>query len=414
MVKNGEGWKVAAVLSLAAMVRIYFALTAPLEPDQITGKLSVYNDEPAHRSVVQFWAQEGRHPTRGIDPTKPVPIESGNIMCRTGEDFQPPFYYMLAALVYRGSGLVGISDPFILVRFLSIGLGLVALLFSYACFRFVLSPTESLATLTFGALLLSQVRFTSLVTNDALLLAISAGVVFFLIKKIVHNLTIQDRIILIMLLIAGLWTKVSFLPLIFASPVIWLVGLHTYNDRKFPWLEVVIPLVAWIPWLLWNKATWGNYLPLSAGFGTPWTLGTGLHWVLASGGYAIRSFWFPFDDIWGGGIRPLLFLVLGLAGAVILIFGVREIIRQYGLWRSFSSAQPAFLGIATILIVIGLMLSSLVIINLHYSLSEARLLFPTYTPIMILLGLGCRRLISPKIGPWILPAMAGFSYLIFL
>ena len=412
--KNGEGWKVAAVLVLAAALRIYFALTAPLEPSQVTGILSVYNDEPAHRSVVQFWAQEGRHPTRGVDPGKPVPIEPGNIMCRTGEDFQPPLYYMLAALVYRCSQFVGVADPFIPVRFLSIGFGMVALLVTYACCRFVLTQAESIATLVFGALLLSMVRFTSLVTNDALLLAISAGTVFFLFKRTISSPSFRNRIVLILLLMAGLWTKVSFLPLVFIAPVVWVIGLRANSDRKFPWFEVAIPLVGWIPWLLWNKATWGRFLPLSAGFGKPWTLGSGFHWLLASGGYFISSFWFPFDDIWGGGIRPLLFLVLGIVGGIVLFFSLREIVRQYGLWQTFSSTQPAFLEIAVALIVVGIMLSSLILLNLRYSLSEARLLFPAYAPILVLLGLGCRRLISHKIGPWILPAMAGFSYLLFL
>ncbi len=402
------------VLILAAVLRLYFALTAPLEPHQVTGKLSVYNDEPAHRSVVQYWVEQGHHPSRGVDPGKPLPIEPGNIVARTGEDFQPPLYYMLGSAIIRLGNLLRLPEPGIFLRFLSVLLGLIALYYIWLSLRLIGSPTESNAGLLFSAILLSQVRFTSIVTNDALLWAISAAVFYLILRGIRDKLPARERVALIVLLTAGLWTKLSFLPIILVLPIAWLMKLRSQRNTRFPVLELVVPLVCWIPWLVWNRIHWGEILPVAVGFGAPGVSFEGVQSFVATGIYLSRSFWFPFDDIWGGGWRPVVFVIIGLTVLVILVLSLLEIIRRLDLQRIFPQYVPESKIIGISLLTFVLVFASFVWLNLHYYQCEARLLFPAFTPIAIILVLGSRRLISPNIGPWVLPGLAAFSYLVFL
>ena len=406
-------WGVAAIFVVAALIRIFFAVIAPLEPDQVTGKLSVYNDEPAHRSVVKYWVQEGCHPARGVDPQKPLPIEPGNVVARTGEDFQPPLYYILGSAAYQFGPLLGLNSLWFLPRLLSIIFAIVALYFTWMACRLVLSDVESIAALAFGAVLLSHVRFTSIVTNDSLLWAISAAVIYLIILR-GNGQRRHYRLVLIILLAAGLWTKVSFLALVLVLPVAWLLGARLEEKRRFPWLEFFIPVVCWIPWLYWNLQNWGELLPIAVGFGVPTVPHYGIERIISTITYTFRSFWFPFDGIWGGGMRPVMFVLLGIFGLIIAVLAVVEIFRQFEMRKIFPIQSMEFKGIVISLITLGLVLVSFVALNIRYYQCEARLLFPAFIPIVILLMLGSRRLALTTLGPWMLFIMAVFSYELFL
>jgi len=409
-VKNTHVWFAAVLLILAAAIRIYFAMAAPVEPYQAAGKISVYNDEPAHRSVIQYWVLENAHPSRGVDPDQPLPIEPGNIVARTGEDFQPPLYYFLAMFALGFSDVFPVAEPWIFPRLLSVVFGLISLLFLWLACRRVFSEGQSLAALTFGGVLLSHVRFTSLVTNDSLQWAISAAVVYLMIRRIQGKG--RHRLALVLLLAAGLWTKLSFLPLVLVLPTAWLLRIRSGAGEKFPWGELIFPILLWAPWLYWNYLHWGTIFPMAVGFGAPSNPVAGFDRLFASAFYLFRSFWFPFDDIWGGGTKPVIFIVLGAVVAVILLLCLLEIIRQVGLRRLFPIPSPEYRAIAISLLAFGFVLASFLFLNLRYFQSEARLLFPAFVPIVILLMLGCRRIVSASFGPWLLPLSAAFSYLL--
>jgi len=385
-------------------------MAAPIEPYQAAGKISVYNDEPAHRAVVQYWVLENAHPSRGVDPNRPLPIESGNIVARTGEDFQPPLYYFLAMFALGFSDVFPVAEPWIFPRFLSVVFGLTSLLFLWLTCRRVLTEGQSLAALAFGAVLLSHVRFTSLVTNDSLLLAISAAAFYLMIRRIQGKG--QHQMLLVFLFAAGLWTKLSFVPLVLVLPTAWLLRIRSGPGEKFPWGELIFPVLLWAPWLYWNYLHWGAIFPMAVGFGAPPTYPAGLERLVATALYLFRSFWFPFDDIWGGGSKPIIFVSLAAVVAVVLLLCLLEIIRQVGLRRLFPIPGPEYRAIAISLLALGYVLVSFVFLNLRYFQSEARLLFPAFVPIVILLMLGCRRIVSASLGPWLLPISAAFSYLL--
>jgi hypothetical protein len=410
-VKNSYGWFAAAILVLATAIRVYFAVAAPFEPYQVTGKLSVYNDEPAHRSVIEYWVLEGGHPSRGVDPTKPLPIEHGNIVARTGEDYQPPLYYFLAMFTLGVSNAFPMVEPWLFPRLLSVAFGIISLIFVWLGCRLVLSSGESLAALAFGAVLLSHVRFTSLVTNDSLLWAISAAVIYLMIRRIQGKG--HYRMMLILLTAAGLWTKLSFLPVVFVLPAAWILGVRYKGSEKFPWDELVFPLLLWAPWLYWSYVHWGQVFPLAVGFGAPATFIGGLERVIATMIYTFRSFWFPFDDIWGGGMKPVIFIILGVVGFVIFILSLLEIIRQFELRKLFPISSPEYRTVMICLLTLGLVSASFIWLNLRYFQSEARLLFPAFLPIVVLTMLGFRRLLPSAFGPWLLPILAVFSYQLF-
>jgi hypothetical protein len=412
--QHGYRWVVVFAFVLAAAVRLYFAFTAPLEPYQVTGKLSVYNDEPAHRSVVEYWVDYDRHPSRGVDPDKPLPMEPGDIVARTGEDFQPPLYYMVGSVVFRLGKLLRLPEPWIMVRCLSVLFGLIALYYVWLSVRLIGSHAESTAVLLFGGFLLSQVRFTSIVSNDSLLWAISAAVFYLILRRLGSEIRTRERVVLIVLLVAGLWVKLSFFPLVLVLPVAWLLTRRSERNAGFPVWELVIPLVCWIPWLVWNRVHWGEVFPVAVGFGAPTMPFQGVQRLVATGIYMLRSFWFPFDDIWGGEWRPVVFVVIGLVVVIILVLSVLEIIRRIEIRRIFPQVTPGSRIIGVSLLIFVLVLGSFVWLNLHYYQCEARLLFPAFTPIVFFLVLGSRRLISSNIGSWVLPGLAVFSYLVFL
>lgn len=333
--KRRIGWAVAGILLLATVIRTYFALIAPLEPDQVRSRglfhqtLAVYNDEPAHRSIVEFWAREGYHPSRGIDPLKPLPIESGNVVSRTAEDFQPPLYYILGSWAYQFGRLVGVEESIIFARLLNVLFGVLLLYFLYLSCRLLLRATESIAALAFAALLLSQVRFTSLVSNDALLWVISSAFIYLILRQPGGAKVWYEKVALVLICIAGLWSKLLFLPMLLVIPAAWFLTPTSVRNRRFPWLALVIPLVCWIPWLYWNWNHWGSMLPISVGFGVPEAPFYGLKRIISTVLYAVRSFWSPFDEVWGGGSRPVLFLALGVVGLVAMILGIQEVCRRF-------------------------------------------------------------------------------------
>jgi hypothetical protein len=292
--------------------------------------------------------------------------------------------------------------------------GLIALYYVWLSVRLIGSHTESTAVLLFGSVLLSQVRFTSIVTNDALLWAISALVFFLILRRLGSEFRVRERVVLIVLITMGLWTKLSFFPLVLVLPITWLLTRRSERNAGFPVWELAIPLVCWIPWLVWNRLHWGDIFPVAVGFGAPAVPFQGVQRLAATGIYMLRSFLFPFDDIWGGEWRPVVFVIIGLVVFVILVLSVLEIIRRIEIQRIFPQVTPESKFIGVSLLTLTLVFSSFIWLNLHYYQCEARLLFPAFTPIVITLVLGARRLISPNIGPWVLPGLAAFSYLVFL
>ncbi len=136
-------------------------------------------DEPAHYNYVQFIAEEGRlpklrpgdYPAAYLEEIKAQGFpRSMSIDSLRYESHQPPLYYIVAAVVYRMSHVLGEPPMPLTLRFFSLILGVLNLVVTYRLMRaaFPSSPLLALGTTAFAGLLPMHVAMTAAVNNDVL------------------------------------------------------------------------------------------------------------------------------------------------------------------------------------------------------------------------------------------------------
>jgi hypothetical protein len=253
-----------------------------------------------------------------------------------------------------------------------------------------LEPARVAATVIFWALNGVMVRFGSTAGNDALFWVCAGGMLLAAWRMARPDSGARDFIMFAAFAVAALYTKLSALILL---PLPFLALGHHRRGRWFRQCVVMMLLILVAAGTVWwrNVHSFGSLLPLDAGFGAA-------HWRvpdLFSVGYAIRSFFFPWHELWRGAVG------LTLMAPLMLMAGAAVVSRTQ--WHALRRA-PA-LPAALILVFIAYLG-----LNLRYDQAEARYLFAAWPALAVLLSLPPRT----QAARWVLVAASLLPYTLML
>ncbi|MFH1010070.1 MAG: hypothetical protein V1784_02405, partial [bacterium] len=237
----------------------------------------------------------------------------------------------------------------------------------------------------------SFVRFSSLVSNDALSWLLGGLAVYFWLKAEENPATGRHFLFWSLVMIAGLFTKLSLL-LLLPLPILSSV-LQRRWKRSLCWLLwAMVVVLATVPLWIRNVQGFDSLLPLAAGFGEP---NAGAPFSLPAWAYAARSLFFPWQEFWCGWLGGLLVLGVVLACAYLLISSIAQL-------KNLRFPIPcALLFLAS--------LGAFVWLNLSYFQAEGRYLLVSWPVWVALLGVGGRSVVRQ----WVLLGLLLAPYLLF-
>ncbi len=393
-------------------------------------------DEPAHYNYVVDIAEKhrlpvlhmGDYPHQYLEEIKAAKFPPHmSIEPIRYESHQPPLYYLLAAAVYKIIGSLVADGQFLALRLLSVLLGCLLLLVSYAIVKEVLPDQEFLA-LTATAMIATvpmHIAMTAAINNDALAELILASIILLCIKHLKSGLSTRQVSALGFLLALALLTKTGiYVPAVVSVVFSFAVRAGSQGARVFlrqvGLISGLALLSAW--WFVRNLLTYGDLDFFgwqrhdSVVVGQP-TTG---QWISEHGLFktiqeffvvSFRSFWAQFG--WMGIlIDSRLYALLGLlsilASVGFILFLMRAI-RDREVLSRFQWRALSLLFLVFVLVTAGHMLY-----NLKFVQHQGRYLFPALVPIGLAFALGlrewtdiCTRLISrlplPKRGQDLVP-----------
>ncbi|MBM3326173.1 MAG: phospholipid carrier-dependent glycosyltransferase [Calditrichaeota bacterium] len=379
---------------LAFVLRL--ALAALISSETTKSSLPQYNDEPLHFEYVKHIAEH-----RAIPVYNPTFGGAGN---PTAEFVQPPLYYILAAQVFRWSRFLWQGSELYATRFLSILFGLLAGMAALRIARLSgLKENESLLTTACMLFFPNAVVFTSIVSNDALLIALSAMFVASLLSGRASGAGWRRVMMTGVMLGLAVLTKLSALLLL---PLVWFVAPPGLR-RGEAWLRrgvaLCIAAVMILPLLAWNWSQYDRLVPLASGYSpaevTQWTNGAIYHpWAALK--YCLRSAVVPFDALWGSIPAKSITVVWLIVWLGFMLVGLY-------FWRREGLNN-------LVLILLVLVLAGFLAHNVKLFQVEFRLLAPAFTGFAMLTALGASRLIRLKSPPMALFLAAPVLALPFL
>jgi hypothetical protein len=207
------------------------------------------------------------------------------------------------------------------------------------------------------------VRFTSMMTNESLFWVAAGWMLYYSIALERNRFRWNHALGFSLVTVLALYIKLSALMLL---PVPLLVWLTTYRRKvSVPLAAYAIIAILTVPLWWRNLHDFGGLIPVSAGFGAPVLQIPFLH----TSGYALRSFIFPWHELWAGWLGIAFMLPLGVIMLGNLPSGFRIIASSRALFFSGLVTAFAFLWL-----------------NLHYNQAEARYLFAAWPAVSLLAG----------------------------
>lgn len=370
---NRTAW---LLLTLALVARLVLASLAPLSDE--SGVIPYFNDERAHLNYIRYLAKTGKLPVQTSS------VKDGFEKAEY-EYYQPPLYYYLTHPFYTLGRRLTPGHELLWVRSISVLFSLGGLIILYLAVRSLI-PEGRLAIrvlflAAFGGV---PLRFGSVVTNDSLLFAISC--LYFALVLQVLSSKCDFRLFLagILIAVAGLWTKVSFLLLLPLLPFVLMS-----RPNRSVWkavLSFVIPLVSILPWYLRNHHLYGRFMPLQVGFGAadPLSAQNLFQRLFSTANYFVRSLVFPYDGLWGGALDKVIYPFEGLLFLALMVAGFLALRRLKSEW------------VTVFLAAFSLNLCGYLIFNVRYFQAEARLLIPSLPFLLTLLAIGAGRIAGKK------------------
>jgi len=365
---------VLTALILGVALRIALAVLTPVGGASEAGRLSSYNDEIAHLNYVRHVLENGRLPERAESIQVAGALERGAF-----EYYQPPLYYVAVAALCR---LARQQDLAAVARTGRLTVVVCSLLMLWMLLRITtevsLETSRVAAAAVFWALNGVMVRFGSTAGNDALFWICAGGMLLAALRMERADSGVRDHLVFAAFAVAGLYTKLTtliFLPLPF---------LAFSHRRPRRWIAqcaalTLFVLAASTPVWWRNVHSFGSLLPLDAGFGdAQWRLPS-----LTSAGYALRSFFFPWPELWRGaaGLALMAPLMLVTCGVIVSPARWRSLRRTPVLLAALILAFMAYLGL-----------------NLRYDQAEARYLLAAWPALAVLLSVPLRT----EIARWLL------------
>lgn len=377
-------------------------------------------DEPAHFNYARYVAEHGRlpelhvgdYPAEYLEMLKArrFPPELSIEPIRY-ESYQPPLYYVLAALVYRLADAVG-WPTLLALRGFSVILGAACLLVGYRAMRALLpaEPELALGATAFAATLPMQIAITAGVNNDVLIRLIIVFVAYQLLRMRRDDWTPRQSLALGALLGLAFLTKLwAYLALGLALAALvwdtWSTRNASSPDLRWALRHVAImlgiALLVALPWLFHNAALYGLGDPLGLARHDQVVLGqlTTREYLAQHGAFAsaralvtttFRSFWGQFG--WMGVLldkRVYLALATlsGLAAMGFLLW-LADVLRRKHASNLEGMRGPALIAIWAILTVLGYLAY-----NLKYVQPQGRYLFFALVPWGLFFTLGIRQLL---------------------
>lgn len=368
-------------------------------------------DEPAHYNYVVYLAENGRfpvlhmgdYPHQYLEEIKAAgfPPEMSIEPIRY-EFHQPPLYYVLAAAVHQVASPLGFNGQFLALRLLSVVLGAILLLVTYAIAR-ELFPGElflALVATAFVATLPMHVAMSAAINNDTLAELVLALVVWLCFKELRVGLSQRQTVALGLLVALALLTKTTIYAPVVLSVLVALaarareLGRRTFLYRLGTIYGLGLLLSGW--WFVRNALTYGG-LDLFAWHrhdsivvGQPTTA----QWIADYGlvstvqdffAVSFRSFWAQFG--WMGVlIDSQLYLLLGVLSAVVVVGFVLWVWRIARRHEKLSRYQRwALLLLLLVFLVVG---AGHVSYNVKFVQHQGRYLFPALVPIAVAFALG--------------------------
>ncbi len=367
-------------------------------------------DEPAHYNYVVDIAenqrlpvlQMGDYPHHYLEEIKAAKFPPHmSIEPIRYESHQPPLYYLLAAAVYKVTGSLGEDGQFLALRLLSVLLGCLLLLLSYAIVKEVLPGQEflALAATAMIATVPMHIAMTAAINNDVLAELILASIILLCIKHLKSGLSTRQVLALGFLLALALLTKTGiYVPAVVSVLFSVTVRARTEGARAFlrqiGLISGLALFSAW--WFVRNLLTYGD-LDLfgwhrhdSVVLGQPTTA----QWISEHGLFktiqeffvvSFHSFWAQFG--WMGIlIDSRLYALLGLVSILVSVGLILFLVRAIRDRRALSRFQWWALGLLCLVFV--LVTAGHMLYNLKFVQHQGRYLFPALVPIGLAFALG--------------------------
>jgi len=396
------------VLAYLVVGTLYAALTPPWQVP----------DEPAHYNYVRYLAQNrrlpvlqmGDYPHHYLEEIKAAKFpDTMSIDPIRYEFYQPPLYYILAAVVYALFG--GRLLP---LRLLSVLFGAALLWVARRIVEEVFPHRKALAlgTAAFVAFVPMHVAMTAAVNNDALAELILAGVLWMLVRHVKEGGKEGERRLVGVgvLMGLGLLTKATTLVALPLAPFAAVASdlVHRPPERldagtlRRCLLPLGCCLLLALPWLVRNALVYGDCDVLGQRrhdaivVGQPRTS----EWLARYGAAEVarrfllttfRSFWAQFGWM-GVPVDERIYLALALlclAAGLGLILFVVKVFRQPHLLTPFQRGALALLALSFLL-----SLLSYLWYNAKFVQHQGRYLFPALVPIGLAFSLGLREVLA--------------------
>ncbi len=357
------------LIVIGVTVRLALMVMTPLYPEE--KMLPGYNDEPLHLHYVKYIAGGGGWAVYN-------PMENDSL---TAEFMQSPLYYFLATPIYKTAEALHQSWGLYGARLVSIICGLIAALFAFRT-ALVWSENRKVAAGTLAAMLFAPnaVLFTSLVTNDALLVCTAALALHSLVLCRSESNSLARHMLTGVFLAATVWAKLSGLTLL---PLAFFAG-RPGDTTRLRWAArlrvLLVALALASPLYVWNLKYYGQTIP---GGSTPLNTRYSPEHTSDAGNPAIKQpvqavkIWLrtaaqPFGDVrWGSYIEKISSLVW------VLIWGSCFLI---GIWKSIYDHPSGIMFITAIMLVtIGFLWRSAFMFQVEF-----RLFAPVFPVLAIL------------------------------
>jgi 4-amino-4-deoxy-L-arabinose transferase-like glycosyltransferase len=312
------------------------------------------------------------------------------------EFYQPPLYYLLAALPYRLLHAFGLW-PIFAIRVLNVGLGLTMVLVVYQIGKQVFPerPAIALTAAALTALIPTVAADSATVNNDPLIILLVGLASLSLLRSLTSSEVTRRTVLEVALLTAAaLYTKTSAIVIVPAI-VAWAVlrQRHRLPAWRPALAMIVLPIAAVLPWWLGrNLPAYHDLLGVQIGweqFATP-----PLTVVRQTAIYLGWTFWTAFGRTYD--IQPLVLgMLLCLVGMVAVIRLAARVVLDCASGRRGrpGSGTPALTALQLeAALVLGaefaVALAGSIGYSVQFGFTEGRYLYPVLPAITLAIAAG--------------------------
>ena len=385
-------------------------------------------DEPAHYNYIAHIAQTGSLPILQMGDYDQATLEKLksekfppelSIDGVRYENYQPPLYYLLSAIVFRLS-----SGSLLVLRLFNVVLGFFALLLLYRSLELVFpnKPLISLSATSFAALLPMHLAVTASLNNDVLAeLLINATLLILLTwmeryyQPAAEDAGVDWRQLLLLGLFCGLGLITKIYAYVMLPIVVLTVIVVLWRRRSalgqgiLSALWVAIPaLLMGLPLWIRNILTYGNWDVMGLRWHDHVVIGqmttteflTEFGWVA----YSERALNFTFRSFWGVFGWLGVFMDERIYTAFLIFSGVLFLGLLWAVVRFISGVPDTDMNDfqIAVLVLLGVMmlavLASYAWYNVKFVQHQGRYFFWGMLPISTAVALGWREVLQPLQG----------------